>query len=218
MLATAVIEVLLAIYSFSRYRRHPLGGLVTLTLICLGAFQIAEFNICEGLAVENLWWTKLGLSAITLLPPLGLHLVEIMSGTSRRLTVIGYICAAVYIVMFVGSNALVQGGNCVGNYVIIYTSPMAFGIYYIGFLLIAVLLAVSALREKLVTNPARRQALAWLVVGYLSFMVPMGIVYMVAPHVRSGVPSIMCGFAVTLAIILGLRVLPLYNASAKTSG
>ena len=47
--------------------------------------------------------------------------------------------------------------------------------------------------------------------GYASFMVPMGFIYIISPASRAAVPSIMCGFAIILGLILTLRVIPEYH-------
>ena len=49
-----------------------------------------------------------------------------------------------------------------------------------------------------------------MVIGYLSFMLPMGIAYAFYEPARVAVASIMCGFALSLAFILALRIVPEY--------
>lgn len=210
MFATATIELALALHTFWRYRHSVIGSLATMTLVCLGLFQVAEFQICEGVAWQNVFWTKLGLVAITLLPALGLHMVEEI-GQTKRFWWLGYLCAMLYVLLFVGTNAIVYGGICGGNYVIIEMQPIAYGAYYFGFLFLALFQAWYALKKRLVHSLHHRDALKWLIVGYLSFMVPMGGAYVLAPSVHQAVPSVMCGFAVMLALILAWRVLPLYH-------
>ncbi len=219
MIATAVIELAFAVYSIWRYRKakpHLLATLATFTLLFLALFQIAEYHICRGSVAQNLFWTKLGLVSITLLPPLGLHMVETITGT-KRLWWLGYAVAVIYCVLFVVSQTIIQGGICGGNYVIIYTAPIAYGAYYFAFLFLAIGEAWHALRVKKVAEAAHQDSLRWLIVGYLSFMVPMAVVYLVAPMVQNAVPSIMCGFAILLAFVLILRTLPLYYSNGKTN-
>ena len=47
-------------------------------------------------------------------------------------------------------------------------------------------------------------------IGYVLFMVPTTFVNIVDPSTISGIPSIMCGFAVLLAATLAGKVLPEY--------
>jgi len=44
--------------------------------------------------------------------------------------------------------------------------------------------------------------------GYSIFIIPATTVNLVNPATISGIPSIMCGFAVLLALALGFAVLP----------
>ncbi len=217
MIATAIIELGFAVYSIWRYKRVKQPAFRTLaifTLLFLALFQIAEYHICEGSALQNLFWTKFGLASITLLPALGLHLVETITKT-KRLWWVGYVAALIYIGLFVFGNTIVQGGVCAGNYVIIYTAPVAFGTYYFVFLFLALGVGWSALRRQSGMAPAERDALRWLMLGYFAFMAPMAAVYLLAPSTHPGGPSIMCGFAVMLALILGLKVLPIYYRTDK---
>jgi len=56
-----------------------------------------------------------------------------------------------------------------------------------------------------------KNVLQWLIIGYLSFMAPMGAVYILFPVTRNAVASIMCGFALCLAVILALKIMPAYD-------
>ncbi len=217
MLFTAATELLLAFWSLWTYRKTVLGRLATITLICLGIFQVAEYRICEGVFAGNLAWTQIGLTAITLLPALGLHMIETIIGKNRY-TWFGYLCAAIYIAFFVFTDTIVQGSYCTGNYVIIQTQPVAFGPYYFAFLFLAIIEAIHALRSKIVTIPSHRNALRWMVIGYLSFIVPMAVISAVSPPIRNSVPSILCGFAILLAVVLASRVLPMYHRSSHSKG
>ena len=58
-------------------------------------------------------------------------------------------------------------------------------------------------------NQTKISALNWLAAGYLSFILPTTFVNLVNPETIEGIPSIMCGFAVLLAIILIGFVAPL---------
>ncbi len=49
MLATFIIEIILAAYVFARYRLTFLGRLAGTTLIMLGLVQAAEYQVCGGL-------------------------------------------------------------------------------------------------------------------------------------------------------------------------
>ena len=59
-----------------------------------------------------------------------------------------------------------------------------------------------------------RRVLQWLIIAYLSFMLPMGLVYVTFSPARTAIASIMCGFAIILAFIFVLKILPLYQSLA----
>ncbi len=211
MLATFVIEVAIAIYVRVKYGMTRLSQYVILTLICLAVFQGVEYQICA--AGGTTFWTKIGLAAITLLPPLGIHLVSVLSGRKRFLTM-GYLLALAYIGAFVLIAGVVDGSTCGGNYVILHTLPTTmYGFYYVALLLLGVSEAMQA-RKLPGVSTKNREALGWLIVGYASFMVPMAVVYVLMPHAREGAPSIMCGFAIVLAFILGFRVMAIGSDAA----
>lgn len=48
MLATLAIELVLALYTFWRYKLNAVTRIVMALLICLALFQWAEYNVCEG--------------------------------------------------------------------------------------------------------------------------------------------------------------------------
>lgn len=55
-----------------------------------------------------------------------------------------------------------------------------------------------------------RRLIALTLAGYLSFTIPMAITGFFSPELRRATPSIMCGFALSFAVILACYVAPLY--------
>jgi hypothetical protein len=165
-----------------------------------------------------LFWSRVGFVAITLLPLTGLYLVHLVSRKSHFLK-LGYATAAAFVVYFVLVPKSITGALCGGNYVIFNTSNdlyLLYGFYYIGFLLLGIWESV----EKIASykrEAARKRALQWLILGYVSFMAPMGLSYVFFPATRNAVASIMCGFALTLAFIVALKIVPLYNSGHQST-
>ena len=56
-----------------------------------------------------------------------------------------------------------------------------------------------------------RRSLWSLIVGYALFIVPTTFVNIIDPSTITGIPSIMCGFAVLMAVALAGKVLPEYT-------
>lgn len=212
MIATFIIEIASALYVLFRYKLTPVSRVVVALLVGLATFQFAEYNVCEGAwGLDSLTWARVGYVAITALPPLGIHLITNLSGKRKPLLVAAaYATGAIFafIFMFVGQGML--GEQCLGNYVIFKIAPWAalpYVLYYYGWMLIGTGYAVW-LGQKAKKNI--RAALYSLAVGYMAFIIPTTTVNLLDPATASGIPSIMCGFAVILAIVLILKVVPEY--------
>jgi len=216
MLATFIIEIVGLLYIVFRYKMTPVSRLATGILAGLAVFQLAEYNVCEGAwGVDSLTWARIGYVAITLLPPLGLHLATKIAGQPQKALVgAGYAAAAVFagIFLFVGHGMQTQ--ECLGNYVIFTIAQWAtipYAIYYYGMLLLTV--GFSWRAAKRMADKFKRQALAYLAVGYLAFILPTTAANLIDPSTLAGIPSIMCGFAVILAVVLTTVVVPKYYES-----
>ena len=211
MLATFVIEMILAAYTFMRYRMTSFGMVASAILVMLATFQVAEYQICAG--DGGLLWARIGMIAITILPILGLHLILLINNTEKLLKAV-YFVAIISVIFFALLPVAITDSVCGGNYVI-FKSDLAqffriYSLYYFGLLF----LGIWKTYELITINkeaPHRRRTLYWVFFGYLSFILPTAIIYGFYESTLSGTASIMCGFAVIFALILALRVVPLYH-------
>lgn len=217
MLATFIIEIVGALYVIFRFKMTPVSRLATAVLTGLAVFQLAEYNVCEGAwGVDSLTWARIGYVAITLLPPLGLHMATKIAGKSEKgLVAFAYAVAAVFasIFLFVGHG--MQGQLCLGNYVIFATAQWAtlpYAMYYYGLLLLTVGYALRT--AKTLSSKPKQKALGFLAAGYMAFILPTTAANLIDPSTLAGIPSIMCGFAVILAVILTTVVVPKYYESS----
>lgn len=213
MLATFFIEIALAIYTVARYKLTPITRLAAALLVCLAIFQLAEYNICEGAwGVDSLTWARIGHVAITLLPPMGLHLATRIAGKPKRLLVgVAYVSAVIFSFIFLFIGHGIQSEECLGNYVIFNAAPwvpLPYTIYYYGLLAMTVSYALTVGGTMKKKN--LRHALYFLAAGYMAFIVPTTAANLIDPSTIAGIPSIMCGFAVILAVILATVVVPKY--------
>ncbi len=213
MLATFVIEIACAAWVLFRYKLTPVTRLAVLVLVCLATFQLAEWNVCEdSWGVDSLTWARIGYVAITLLPPLGLHLATRIVGAKQRLLVsAAYLSAAIFAAIFLFVGHGIESQECLGNYVIFMIAPWAslpYGVYYYGWLLVVVGYALRMARSKKMA--VKKNVLYMLVAGYMAFLVPTTAANLIDPATVLGIPSIMCGFAVILALVLTFLVLPGY--------
>ncbi|MDB5178089.1 MAG: rane protein of unknown function [Patescibacteria group bacterium] len=209
MIATMVIELGLAAWIISRYAISHVRQLIIAILICLAAFQLAEFNVC-GSAMPGLTWSRLGYVFITFLPPLGIHLISrIRRENHPTLIRFSYAAAGLFAATFALLPAGLNQGVCSGNYVIFRLAEPLSTVYTFSYIALVLFGLTLALRPLARATPNQRLTLQWIAAGYLAFTLPTFIINYLLPATHKAIPSIMCGFAVILAIILGLRVAPL---------
>ncbi len=210
MLATMAIEFVGALYVIFRYKLNNVGRLIAAILICLGVFQLAEYLICETIGLPGLTWARIGYVAITLLPPLGISLAMALAGKKSWQAQTGmYLACAAFIGYFAFAGNSLTGQICGGNYVIFTSEPGAllwYTAYYYG--LLAISTTLCFVWAKAAKNAKTRKSLIALAIGYLAFIVPTVAVGLLSSDARQAIPSVMCGFAVLLAITLLAWVLP----------
>ncbi len=209
MLFTFLLESITALYVFLRYRSSMFGRLVALVLVLLGIFQLAEYNICGGKDV--IFWAHIGFIAITLLPVLGLHLISRITKESSFILP-WYLLAFGFVSYFIIAPDIMGSPVCGGNYILFNPTKnwgLMYAVYYFGALFFAIKEAYGGIR-MFRRQSRKRWLLIWLCLGYLSFVVPTGFVYLIAPATRHAVPSIMCGFAIFFAAILAFIVTPIF--------
>jgi hypothetical protein len=211
MLATFIIEIALAIYTLYRYRFDKLAKLCVALLVLLALFQFAEFNVCgQLLGLDSLTWSRLGYVCITFLPVIGVHALLTIARKKAPLLVAGlYSIAAVFATYFLTVGHGLTSSVCTGNYVIFEVNPninTLYMLYYYGLELFALYMAWSLAQQT--KQKKQRRALYGLTIGYLCLLMPTTTVNIIAPETVRGIPSIMCGFAVLLAIVIAVVVLP----------
>lgn len=213
MIATFFLEIFLLLYTLT-YRK--LGSIATrlgaVILLCLAIFQLAEFGVCESLGLSSSVWAKIGFSAITILPAVGVHLVLTLANASKRLLLpVVYSLMIGWIAVF-NIGETVHSYQCGGNYLIFnITSPLGgyYALYYYLLITLGVFLSLYYAWKTKKTNI--RYALLSMTVGYLVFSIPTAFITMVYQDTARAIPSIMCGFAVLFAILLAVYTLPKYE-------
>jgi len=215
MLATLTIEFVLTVYTAWRYKLDDLIKLALATLLCLGTFQLAEYNVCTGYGSEAEAWSRAGFAMITCLPPLGIHIMHKLAGKDgKKIIYTAYTSMAAFILVFLTYKTAFIGHQCTGNYVIFQLGPRMAGlysIYYYGWLLTGISLGfkwANQLKAKGKEFYDQLQSVRALIVGYFIFLVPTAIAYSVKPQSRHAIPSVMCGFAVLYALILTFYIVP----------
>ena len=209
MIATFTIESVLFVYTLVRYRMTPICRIAAALLAFLATFQFAEYHVCgQGMMPAD--WSRVGFVAITLLPAFGMHLVQEIAGKhSKSLLIAAYGSSLAFAVTFGLSPTAFEGHVCAGNYAVFQLASPLGGLYftyYYFWLFAGITLAWLYMKSV----PAHiRKALQLQIVGYVSFILPTSIVNAINPQTLVGIPSIMCGFAVTYALILVFGIVPL---------
>jgi len=209
MIVTCIIEISFLLYIIWRYKFNKLSRLVALMLLLLASFQLAEYRVCTG-SSSLIQWSHIGYVAITLLPPLGIHIISTITGKKNRsLIYVGYLSAAAFVLYFALSARSLTGDACLGNYVIFQVNTSLtwlYAVYYYGWVLMGLFTSIKfALQSK---QPAQKSALYGFSLGYAAFLIPTTTVNLIDRATLNGIPSIMCGFAVLLAIIVTIWVMP----------
>ena len=217
MLVTIAIELVLLIYSLWRYKITPLTRVVISILFLLALFQFSEYNVCGGVGIKAAVWSRIGFASITLLPPLGIHIIQILSNKKWHIiSWFAYATAVVWEAVFLLGDRAFSGHLCAGNYVIFQLNHDYGSLYFIYYYFwlfagigLSLFLAYRATKEHI------RKALLLQTVGYLVFLLPTTIANTVSPSTISGIPSVMCGFAVLYAFILVAGIMPIYSMGDK---
>lgn len=219
MIATIILELGFLAYVIFRYKMSAATRLVAAVLFFLAVFQVAEYFVCGGIGGSNATWSKIGFVSITLLPPLGIHLLHVIAGKRwSALHGAAYGMAAAWIVVFILSERIFAGHVCAGNYVIFQIKPVIaylYTAYYYLWLFVGTYLCIKF--AEVIKNKKTKKALTLFGFGYLTLLVPTTLANLVNPTTIDGIPSIMCGFAIILAAILTFGVLPLVAKSRTVS-
>lgn len=210
MAATFLIEAALLVYVIMRYKLSASGRAIVAILACLASFQLAEYMVCEGSPSTASNWASFGFVVITFLPPLGLYLVNTIrpSRAGKRALFAAFSLAALFSVYFIVTPDILTA-TCTGNYVI-FNIPEPYnvlhGFYYYLVVFGSLLLARQGMHGSKSGN--KRSLLKWYIIGILAFFIPSGIVGLLNLDAMQALPSIMCGFALILALILAFKIAP----------
>ncbi|MDB5164796.1 MAG: hypothetical protein JWL89_422 [Candidatus Saccharibacteria bacterium] len=217
MLATLTVEIVLAIYTVWRYKMSTTTRLIAGLLLGLATFQLAEYYVCTGIGGPHAEvWSRVGFVAITTLPAFGTHLVHVLANKPRRRAVaLSYASMIGFSIFFLAYRGAFVGHECTGNYVIFQLGNWIGGTYAIGYYYLWLGFGIfmgahwaNELMAKGKKAHTQLQTVRAFIVGYLVFLVPCAIWNTLDAASRPAIPSIMCGFAVLFALILGLYILP----------
>lgn len=209
MLATFFIETGFLIYILWRYKLNTLTRLVASLLFFLALFQISEYNVCGGFGASATTWSRIGFVAITILPPIGIHLLHTIAKRPwSNITGAAYGMAAAWIIIFALSEKAFSGHLCAGNYVIFQIKPGLGGLYFFYYYLWLFVGGYLSYQFAQAMKKEKREPLILLALGYVTLLIPTTLANMAKPETVLGIPSIMCGFAIILAGIVTFGIMP----------
>ena len=208
--ATAAFEVIVAGWALNSLRRGPGERRIVWTtsaiLVLLAGYQISEVAICANVAGAG-FLPRLAFIIVTWLPPLGLLLIAQLRRPRSRGSyagAYGLLAAAAGIVAWIvidGSFATASVCNAVyARYVHVMPRFLAYAwFYWLGLLGMAVFSGYGAMACQ---DEQRKQQLTLLCGGTLAFVFPSIALSWVVPTTRGALPSILCHFALLLAVCL----------------
>lgn len=218
---TAAFEIIVAGWALNSLRRGPGERRIVWTtsaiLVLLAGYQITEVAVCSNIAGAG-FLPRLAFIIVTWLPALGLLLIAQLrrprSWTSYT-GAYGLLAAAAGIVAWIvidGSFATVSVCNAVfARYTHVIPRFLVYAwFYWLGLIGMAVFSGYGAMACQ---DERRKRQLTLLCGGTLAFTIPSIAVSWVVPTTRGALPSILCHFALLLAICLA-RLLVLERLEA----
>lgn len=205
-IVTAAFEVLAAGWTVRGPGRRPVLRATAAILLALAAYQVVEVAICS-LPPTVSFLPRLAFMIVTWLPPLGVLLVSRLLGPgarAARLTARGLFALSLGFHLWIAfDKGFATLSVCEAVYAR-YDHPapafLAYSVYYwLGLLGLVAFSAPGAARGR-GGHDARLVRLVH--VGALGFIVPSVIASRLVPEARGALPSILCHFAVLLAVAL----------------
>ena len=195
-----VLEVIILGFVITKSRDNPQIRFIASLLLLLLTYQLSEFILCTNWSDYIL---RLSHVIITFLPPVGYHFATRLAKYKRRDWIIPYIIGIAFAIYYVFAPDAVTILDC-NPYYADYYSPMVmlFTLFYSGTMLYTI--GFLALKSR---NHENAKQMKLLILGYLSFIVPMlaTMVYDIA--FQTVTTSVMCKYAFLLAVILGVMSL-----------
>lgn len=207
-IGTATLEIGAAVWALRGPGRKPILRATAGILLFLAGYQLIEALLCTGiLPLTGSLLPRLAFIVVAWLPPTGLLLVAHLYPT-RTLTVYRFAYG-----MFLFCLALVVGIALERSFVTAsvclivfarYTNPTPlyglYGLFYQAGLMSMLLL--SAYGVTVCDDRRQRLLLGQVLLGSLAFIFPSLVTIAVIPVADNALPSIMCRFALLLAVFL----------------
>jgi hypothetical protein len=193
------IELVILVIVITLNRDHPFFWTIILLLALLQLYQLSEFLICIGIN-ENITG-RIAYVIITFLPPLGYFLCSKVVGWKYPDYWLGFAAGTGFSLYYLIVPNSVRLIDCNPLYAV-YNSDLTpyYGIYYIGLIVYSILFIMLHMIFK--KERILKKSGAIVLIGYLSFLTPMFLMVLIDSSFRSAITSIMCKYALLLAVTL----------------
>lgn len=221
-LGTGLFEIIAAVWILRGTGRMGTRWRVSALLTVLAGYQFAEIFICNN--PSNQFLARLAFADVVWLPPIGLSLVRYWSGAKANWTRVAegltWAGAGALSIWMLLDTSFVVGTVCqavLATYE--HGTPFhhLFGGYYE--LVLCAMIFGAAVGMSKQSNAVDRAHLADLQMGVVGFVIPAMLTQIVWKGLDPSLPSIMCHYALILAILLtraGRREQRAYASQAKT--
>ncbi|MCX6094221.1 MAG: hypothetical protein NTY63_05280 [Candidatus Bipolaricaulota bacterium] len=209
-LATALFEVVVAVWALRGPGDRSIVRTAAAILVLLAGYQVTEVAICANVDAQGVL-PRLAFLDVTWLPPLGLVLVaqlhrprsRLFHAASRTLLAAAFGIAA-WIAL---DRSFATASVCSAVYAR-YTHVMPRFAVYAGFYWIGLfgMVLFSGHGARTSADLHRRRLLTQVFLGTLGFVVPAVITSWFIPTARGALPSVMCHFALILAVFLARMI------------
>ncbi len=199
-LSTFIIEFTLAIFFLLKNPKDNLNRVISLISFLLGFYQLNEFLIC---VTEFNLFTKLAMITTTILPALAISYALIISRKKIKFYwhMLIYSPAVFFILMFIFSNYYKQSAICSTvfiQYPFLGLLGKFFALYYLLYIIASVAIFYFA---SATTKSKSDRKISYLgMFGVFIFTIPTFIFLLFLPTFQIKFPSILCEFALLLAI------------------
>ena len=206
---TAGFEVIVAGWALMwRRSAGSRGVLATIgaILLLLAGYQLAEVAICADVGTAG-FLPRLAFIIVTWLPPLGLLLIaQLHRPRSATFTApaLGMLLAAAGVVAWIALDRSFASASVCNAVYARYAHAMPRFHIYAGFYWIGLLgmMVLSGVGRAICENPVRRTQLGWVFAGTIGFIAPAMALSWGVPATQGALPSILCHFALVLAVCL----------------
>ncbi len=197
------IELVFLIIICAKNKDHPQFWIIFVIMLLLQSYQLSEFLMCIGVAPSIV--VRLAISIITFLPPAGYLLTIRVLQCKRKFVDIIYYLSLLFGTLFsfyylFGDNTIVLK-DCNPIYAV-YENDYPY--FYAGYYYLVILLTLLVIFYQIIFKRILKHNLKGilLLIGYISFLIPMAMTLIVDPLLIPAISSIMCKYAIILAIML----------------